>query len=113
MSTKNIIEKIWERHVVSQQQGHPAIFAIDFTLLHEVTCAQSFQTIKERGLSLHDPKRCLATIDHSIPTRADRHIIYDMAAKKQVESLRENVRSFGIDFFDFDSNHHRSRKNKI
>lgn len=105
MSAKNIIQKIWKTHVVSQQQGHPAIFAIDFTLLHEVTCAQSFQTIKERGLGLHDPKRCLATIDHSIPTRVDRHVIYDMAAKKQVESLRENAKAFGIDFFDFGSNH--------
>lgn len=102
---KNLIEKIWERHVVKQHEGHPVIFAIDFTLLHEVTSAQAFQTLREKGLTLRHPGKYLATIDHSIPTRKNRHEIFDQAARLQVELLRKNVKEFGITFFDFDSNH--------
>lgn len=105
MTAKHIIEKIWDAHVVSQQSGYPAVFAIDYTLIHEVTSGQAFQALKSQGIALADPKRCLATIDHSIPTRKNRHQIYDLAAKKQVDLLRENCRDYGIEFFDFDSQH--------
>lgn len=100
---RNIVEKIWQTHVVSQQQGHPAIFAIDFVLLHEVTSAQAFNTLAERGLSVHRPSHCLATVDHSIPTRSDRHVIHDVLAKKQVQQLQENAEQYGIPFYGFGS----------
>lgn len=100
---KNIVEKIWEKHVVEQKEGHPAIFAIDLILLHEVTSAQAFQVLEERGLSVFDTKRAIATLDHSIPTRKDRFNIYDDAAKKQVEALRVNAKKFGVELYDFDS----------
>jgi 3-isopropylmalate/(R)-2-methylmalate dehydratase large subunit len=54
-------------------------------LMHEVTSAPAFDTLRERKLSVFDPLRCLATLDHSIPTRPDRHKIYDEAARIQVE----------------------------
>lgn len=101
--SKNIIDKIWDEHVVTQIDGHPAVFAIDFTLLHEVTSAQAFQTLAQRGLSPAYPEKCLATIDHSIPTNKNRTVFTDAAAKKQVESLRENTKKYGIPFYDFDS----------
>jgi 3-isopropylmalate/(R)-2-methylmalate dehydratase large subunit len=102
---QNIIEKIWDAHVVTQQLGHPAIFSIDFMLLHEVTSAQAFDVLKEKKLKVLDPKRFLATIDHSIPTRKNRHVFTDKAAANQVERLRNNVKEHGIQFYDFDSNY--------
>ncbi len=105
MSAKNIIEKIWDAHVVLQNPGHPAIFSIDFSLLHEVTSAQAFQTLAERGLPVYNPKQCLATIDHSIPTSFNRQEIADPAARHQVGLLRENAHKNAIPFFDFDSQH--------
>src|SRR3984885_14977330 len=105
MKPKSIIEKIWDAHVVTQAPEHPAVFAIDLMLLHEVTSAQAFQTLAELNLPVHNPKRFLATIDHSIPTRKNRHEIFDAAAKKQVELLRENCKKHHIEFFDFDSRH--------
>ena len=102
---QNIIDKIWQSHVVTQQRDHPAVFAIDFALLHEVTSAQAFTTLKNRSLALYDPSRFLATIDHSIPTRSDRHNIHDPQAKRQVETLRENAKKHGVRFYDFDSQH--------
>lgn len=101
-TAKNIVEKIWESHVVSQKEGHPAVFAIDLMLVHEVTSAQAFQTIDARGIKVAYPDRLLATIDHSTPTRPNRWEIYDEAARSQVETLRENCRKHGIAFFDFE-----------
>lgn len=103
MTTKNIIQKVWDAHIVVQEPGHPAVVYIDFTLLHEVTSAQAFQTLKERDIPVRRPKQHLATIDHSIPTRINRHEIFDLAAKEQVALLRENAEKHGIVFFDFGS----------
>lgn len=103
MVKKNIIEKIWDMHKVSQMEGHPAIVAIDCTLIHEVTSAPAFESLKERHLAVYDRKYTVATIDHSIPTRVDRVNVKDVAAKKQIALLKKNVEDFGIRFFDYDS----------
>jgi 3-isopropylmalate/(R)-2-methylmalate dehydratase large subunit len=100
---RSIMEKIWESHVVSQKEGHPAILAIDFMLMHEVTSAQAFTVLEEKGLSVFDTTRVLATLDHSIPTRKNRLEIYDPQARAQVERLRENARKHAIPILDFDS----------
>lgn len=103
MAPRNIIEKIWDSHVVKQVPGHPAVFAVDLMLIHEVTSAQAFQAIEEKGLRVFDPSRLLATLDHSIPTRTNRHEIFDPEAKNQVETLRRNCRKHGIPLCELDS----------
>lgn len=100
---RNIVDKIWDAHVVTKKNGHPAVFAIDLMLLHEVTSAQAFQTLAQKKLPVRFPEALLATIDHSIPTRVNREEFYDEAARKQVDTLRQNCRKHGIVFFDFDS----------
>lgn len=105
MTQKNIVDKIWDAHIVKQNPEHPAILAIDFALLHEVTSAQAFQTLAERHIPVFDPKAFLATIDHSVPTNKNRRDIHDVLAKKQVETLRDNAKQSGITFYDFDSTH--------
>lgn len=99
---RSIVEKIWDAHVVEEIDGHPAIFAIDLMLIHEVTSAQAFQTLDAKGLKVFDAKRLLGTIDHSIPTRQNRWEIYDESAKAQVEALRQNCKNHNIPFLDFD-----------
>lgn len=99
---KNIFEKIWDSHIIKQVEGHPCIFAIDLMLIHEVTSAQAFQTLEEKNLPVFNPGRLLATIDHSIPTRANRWEIYDKAAATQVETLRKNCKKHGIPLRDLD-----------
>ncbi|WP_223787339.1 3-isopropylmalate dehydratase large subunit [Marinicella meishanensis] len=99
----NIVEKIWQQHVVQRQAGFPDVLAIDFALLHEVTSAQAFAELDRRGLPVHDPKRFLATIDHSIPTREDRHQVHDPQALKQMTALRENCQQHGIALCDVGS----------
>jgi hypothetical protein len=47
---KTIVQKIWDQHVVSQDEGAPAILAIDLHLIHEVTSPQAFTGLRTRGL---------------------------------------------------------------
>lgn len=103
MKRKTIIEKIWDAHVITQKPGHPALFAIDFMLMHEVTSAQAFDVLRSHNLPLFAPDRLLATLDHSIPTRTNRFEIYDESARSQVEALRRNTKEFGVPLFDFGS----------
>lgn len=103
MNSKNIVEKIWEKHLVYSQEGHPSILAIDLMLIHEVTSAQAFQVLRERNIKVADTSRMLATLDHSIPTRKNRLEIYDDSARIQVETLRKNCKDFGVPLFDYES----------
>jgi len=105
MKKRNIIEKIWDRHLILENEGHPAIVAIDTILLHEVTSPQAFQTLKEKNLKILRPDHCLATLDHSVPTRTNRHEIYDQDARIQIQKLRNSTQEAGIRLYDFGSGH--------
>jgi 3-isopropylmalate/(R)-2-methylmalate dehydratase large subunit len=102
---KNIIEKIWASHEVLKNPGHPAVLAVDLMLIHEVTSAQAFHTLEKKKLKVFNPHRLIATLDHSIPTRKDRHIFHNPIAQKQVETLRENCLKNKIPLLDFESGH--------
>ncbi len=100
---RNIVEKIWDEHAVIHKEGHPAVLGIDLQLVHEVTSPQAFAMLREKNLPVKYPSKIAATLDHAVPTRLDRENIFDQVAKKQVETLRQNVKDFGVQFFDFGS----------
>ena len=102
---RNIVEKIWQQHVVKEKAGFPDVLAIDFALLHEVTSAQAFKMIEDQGLTIHNPNAFLATVDHSIPTRKNRHEIFNLTAKNQIDLLRHNCKKHGIPICDVGSKH--------
>ena len=49
---QNIINKIWQRHVVQSQANFPDTLYIDRILLHEVTSAQAFAELKQRNIPI-------------------------------------------------------------
>jgi len=98
--TKNIIDKIWEKHVVKSFKWEPDLFFIDLHLIHEVTSPQAFSMLEEKNISLFDKNRTFATIDHSIPTKKDRTDFADESAKNQVETLIRNVEKHWITLFN-------------
>ena len=103
--TPNIIDKIWNTHVVKHEVGAPDILFIDLQLIHEVTTPQAFQTLRDKHLSLFDPSRTIATVDHSIPTDLERKNYKDQLTRKQVETLRKNCEDFNIKIYDVQSGH--------
>ncbi len=93
---KTIIEKVWDAHVVREQEGAPSILYIDLHLVHEVTSPQAFQGLRKRGLRVRRPDLTFATADHSIPTHDRSLPIVDPIARKQLEQLEANCREFGV-----------------
>ena len=105
MNKQNIINKIWDKHIVQHKANFPDILYIDRILLHEVTSAQAFAEIEERGLTIKNKQNILATVDHSIPTDVNRINIVDPIGRKQVNTLRENCKNHGITLYDINSSH--------
>jgi 3-isopropylmalate/(R)-2-methylmalate dehydratase large subunit len=101
MKPRTIIEKIWNSHVVAQQEGAPALLYIDLHLVHEVTSPQAFSGLRARGLKVRRSDLTFATTDHSTPTTPRSLPIVDTIAKAQVEQLEANCRAFGIPFYGF------------
>ena len=97
---QNIIDKIWDAHVVNHEEGAPDVFFIDLQLLHEVTSPQAFTALREKNLGFACPDRNFATLDHSVPTDDAREAYADEQARHQVESLRKNCEEFNIPVFD-------------
>jgi 3-isopropylmalate/(R)-2-methylmalate dehydratase large subunit len=93
---RTIVEKIWDDHVVSQEEGAPAVLAVDLHLVHEVTSPQAFSGLRARGLTVRHPERTVATTDHSIPTHSRALPMADPMAAAQVGQLETNCREFGV-----------------
>ena len=97
---KTLFEKVWDAHVVAQDDGAPAVLYIDAHLIHEVTSPQAFGMLRERGLKVRRPERTFATMDHAIPTRNVDIALWPVDAATQVRTLRENCEDFGITLWD-------------
>src|SRR5258706_12610255 len=96
MNRRTMIEKIWDQHVVSQQDGAPALIYIDLHLVHEVTSPQAFDGLRKRGIKVRRPDLTIATTDHSTPTTPRGLPIVDQVAATQVAQLEKNCEDFGI-----------------
>jgi 3-isopropylmalate/(R)-2-methylmalate dehydratase large subunit len=97
---RTLFEKIWERHVVTQEAGSPAVLYADLHLVHEVTSPQAFSGLRARGLGVRRPDKTLATVDHSIPTHDRALPIVDRLAARQVAQLEANCLEFGVPLYN-------------
>jgi 3-isopropylmalate/(R)-2-methylmalate dehydratase large subunit len=95
-----MFEKIWDAHLVHDEAGKQAILYIDLQLVHEVTSAQAFEGLRLAGRKVRRPERTIATPDHNIPTTDRALPIADPISKKQVDTLRNNCKEFGIKLYD-------------
>lgn len=102
MSAKTLYEKIWENHLVDNEEGKPSIIYIDLHLLHEVTSPQAFEGLRLANRLVRQPNLTFATMDHNVPTK-DRYNIKDPISKKQIETLEANCAEFGVKLFDLKS----------
>ncbi|HEY9576350.1 MAG TPA: aconitase family protein, partial [Pseudobacillus sp.] len=99
MAPKTIIEKIWEQHIVHREEGKPDLLYIDLHLVHEVTSPQAFEGLRMNNRKVRRPDLTYATMDHNVPT-INRHIINDPISKKQMTTLEQNCKEFGIELAD-------------
>ncbi len=102
MSNKTMFEKIWNNHVIHQEEGKPSILYIDLHLVHEVTSPQAFEGLRLSGRKVRRPELTFATMDHNVPT-TDRFNIKDPISKQQIDTLSQNCRDFGVKLYDLDN----------
>lgn len=99
MAGKTLYDKLWDDHVVRQEEDGTALIYIDRQLLHEVTSPQAFEGLR---LANRKPWRVdanLATPDHNVPTTSLEggvESIQDPISRIQVQTLDSNTREFGI-----------------
>ncbi len=101
-SKKTMYEKIWDNHVIYQEEGKPSIIYIDLHLVHEVTSPQAFEGLRLSGRKVRRPDLTFATMDHNVPTK-DRYNISDPISKQQIDTLSQNCRDFGVTLYDLDT----------
>ncbi|MCC6299334.1 MAG: 3-isopropylmalate dehydratase large subunit [Anaerolineales bacterium] len=102
---QTLFDKIWQSHVVAQQDDAPAVLYIDLHLVHEVTSPQAFTGLRTRGLKVRRPDKTLATMDHSIPTTPISVPLADALAAAQIKQMETNAAEFGIELHGMDSPH--------
>ena len=103
MSKHTLFDKIWEKHVVFEEPGRPTGLYVDLHLVHEVTSTQAFEGIRLNKRKIRRPELTFATMDHNVPT-TDRSLpIEDPLSAKQIDTLRNNCKDFGVKLFDLNS----------
>ncbi|MCD8569922.1 MAG: 3-isopropylmalate dehydratase large subunit, partial [Alphaproteobacteria bacterium] len=101
MKPRTLFEKIWDDHIVHKGDDGTCLIYIDRHLVHEVTSPQAFEGLRMAGRPVHKPEATLAVIDHNVSTAPDRLTNMGNAESKiQIETLRENVKEFGVQLFD-------------
>lgn len=102
MKPRTMFEKIWDNHVIHQEEGKPSLLYIDLHLVHEVTSPQAFEGLRLTNRKVRRPDLTFATMDHNVPTK-DRFNITDPIAKQQIDTLIQNCKDFEVPLADLNS----------
>ena len=94
-----LYDKIWNEHLVHQQDDGTALLFVDRHLIHEVTSPQAFEGLRNSNRKVRQPGLTLAVADHNVPTTDRSKGIDDKESKIQVDTLETNCKEFGIKLF--------------
>ena len=97
---KTLYDKIWEDHLVYEQEDGTCLLYVDRHLVHEVTSPQAFEGLRTQKRKVRKPELTLAVPDHNVPTSDRSKGITDQDSKLQVDTLRKNCKEFGVQLFD-------------
>ena len=97
---QTIYDKIWNEHLVHQQDDATTLIYVDRHLIHEVTSPQAFESLRLSNRKVRRPDLTLAVADHNVPTTNRSKGISDTESKIQVDALEKNCNEFGIKLFD-------------
>ncbi|HWL05781.1 MAG TPA: 3-isopropylmalate dehydratase large subunit [Xanthobacteraceae bacterium] len=101
---RTLYDKIWDDHVVDEQEDGTCLLYIDRHLVHEVTSPQAFEGLRNTGRKVRAPQKTLAVVDHNVPT-TDRSLPNpDPESAEQIATLAQNAKDFGLEYYnEFDS----------
>jgi len=93
---RTLYDKLWDDHVVYEEEDGTAVLYIDRHLLHEVTSPQAFEGLQIAQRPLWRNSANLAVSDHNVPTTDRSMGIADPISKLQVDTLDTNCDRLGI-----------------
>ena len=96
---QTLYDKIWNEHLVHQQDDGTSLLYVDRHLIHEVTSPQAFEGLRILKRKVRQPNLTLAVADHNVPTTDRSKGIDDIESKIQIETLERNCKEFDIEFF--------------
>ncbi len=97
MQPRTLFEKIWQRHVICEQDTESLLY-IDRCLVHEGS-SHAFQNLAGSGRSVARPKQIFAFADHYLPTKnreAGLEGISDPDIRNMILLLDRNTAKTGI-----------------
>ncbi|CCE65294.1 hypothetical protein TPHA_0K01610 [Tetrapisispora phaffii CBS 4417] len=106
---RTLYDKVFDSHIVHEDESNSYLLYIDRHLVHEVTSPQAFEGLKNANRTVRRKDCTLATVDHNIPTESRKHFkstktfIKQNDSRLQVETLEKNVKEFEVKFFGMDS----------
>lgn len=93
---RTLFDKIWESHLVHENDDGTSMLYIDMHLTHEVTSWPGFESMRNNGRALRRTDAVLAVPDHVIPTINRKSGIDDESARIQFETLIKNCNDFKV-----------------
>ena len=82
-----LYDKIWNEHLIHEQEDGTSLLFVDRHLIHEVTSPQAFEGLRSSNRKVRQPKLTLAVADHNVPTTDRSKGIDDKDSKIQVDTL--------------------------
>lgn len=99
MAARTLYDKIWDDHLIHEQEDGTALLYIDRHLVHEVTSPQAFEGLRMTGRTVHAPEKTLAVVDHNVPT-TDRSLPNpDAESAIQIAALAKNAADFNVEYY--------------
>ena len=113
---QTLLDKIWDKHVVTTDASGQDLLYIDRHLMHEVTSPQAFDGLRQAKRNVRRKQYILAVADHNVATehrrtgkgaRANsmRKIQSGDASANQMLALSRNCNSSDIRYFPPESRH--------
>jgi 3-isopropylmalate/(R)-2-methylmalate dehydratase large subunit len=100
MKPRTLYDKIWDDHLVDEQDDGTCLLYIDRHLVHEVTSPQAFEGLRAAGRKVHAPEKTLAVVDHNVPTHDRNKPNPDPESAEQIAALDKNAKDFGIEYYN-------------
>lgn len=98
---RNIIEKIWDQHVVATLEDEQALLHIDRIFLHDRAGPRVLGALREAGRAVAQPELVFGTMDHIVdtqPGRGDDTLV--RGGRAFIEGFRTEARRADIRLFD-------------
>ena len=103
MTARTLFDKIWDSHVVADEEGEILLY-VDRALIHEGS-SHAFAALARNNLVVARPQQVYAFTDHYVPTTGrDKGIagiafeeIRNMVVKQHENTAKHGIRLFGFD----------------